>query len=332
MLRFIYERPLFRKPAKGEPPAFIFEDEKPHFKTKNINKQLRHTITNNPKQINLISNDFINSFTKSLNEFEIKNESFEEPYDEQIYDNINDMLILRDDYFEFLSLLCQSDNKNYIDIIIQLFEDIYPFTKFIGNGTYNSLQFDHYKFFIMELFLYTVVVLVENNMYEDLNELLSTKYFVGDAYYEDNGRNFTCFRFYIQSLEELRNSRLDLRKYSLTGDLLVQRSIVNGISYREKLLDADLLLYYISTIKFDDDPYWFPTSYIYKRGKIDMLKKLVRKRHFESVKCLFSVSSVPELVELMNNCNNVYENGFTSSFERIKHIKAHVKVEEIGKF
>lgn len=44
------------------------------------------------------------------------------------------------------------------------------------------------------------------------------------------------------------------------------------------------------------------------------------------------MSSVAELVEMINNYDNVYENGFTSSFEIIKHIKAHVKIDEIGKF
>jgi len=331
LLRLIAERPLYRRPFKGKLPSFLFEDEKSHFKTSNIIKQLKNFLITKPDRANYLIADFIEEFKNSLEQFQIEDKDFKAPYDEQIYSNINDMFPLRDDYIEFLSSICRSKVNFDIDIIVTLFEDLYPYTTFQGSGTYNELQFDHYKFFITELFLYTVIILIDNNLYQELNVLLSTKYFIRSNYEHENEITFNSFRFYISSLDSSRKSRLNLNRVSITADLLIQRSIVNNKNYKEKLIEADLLLYYLSIIKSNGDMYdrWFPTTYIYNGyRKVDMLKRLASERHFIKVKALFNVNTKEEMRALFENCKVSYR-GYNSSFESIPNICYHIKPEDI---
>lgn len=79
--------------------------------------------------------------------------------------------------------------------------------------------------------------------------MLSSKYFIRTNYERDSELTFNKFRFYIRSLDSYRNSRLKENRVSITADLLIQRSIINNKNYKEKLIDADLFLYYISTFK-----------------------------------------------------------------------------------
>lgn len=334
LLRLIAERPLYRKPVKGKLPSFLFEDEKSHFKTRNIVKQIKSIMITKPERINYLIPDFIEELKNSLEQFQIEYKDFKEPFDEQIYNNINGMIALRDDYIEFLSAICKVNTNFDIDIIIKLFEDLYQYTKFKGSGVSNELQFDHYKFFITELFLYTVIILIDNNLYKELSIILSSKYFIRTNYEHDNELTFNRFRFYIRSLDSYRNSRLKQNRVSITADLLIQRSIINNKNYKEKLIDADLLLYYISTFKPNKNEYekWFPTTYIYNEyRKVDILKRLVSERHFSKVKCIFNVSTKEEMRVLFETYKES-QRGYSSSFESIPSISYHIKLEEVCSF
>lgn len=330
LLRLIAEAPLYRKPAKGQLPSYIFENEKPHFKTSNLVKQLKHFILTKPEHANYIISDFIEEFKLSLNMFQIDNSEFKEPYDEQIYNNIKDMELLRNDYIEFFSTICKARLNFEMDVIVNLFEDIYSYTEFSGSGTYNRLQFDHFKFFITELFLYTSTILIKNNMFKELNILLSTKYFVKLNNESKNGIDFTSFMFYYESLDVYRKQRLNLNRLSITADLLVERSVINNKSYKEELLETDLLLYYISLIKFNGDfSCWFPTTYIYlDYQQVNLLRKLVSKRYFEKIKVLFNVNTEDEMKLVIENSKN-HVRGYSNSFGHIPSIQNYIKPEEI---
>lgn len=339
LLRTIAERPMYRKPTRGNLPSFLFEEEKSHSRTKNLNKQLKTFILNKPESVKYIIVDFLGQFVKTLNEFKIETNDFKQPYDEQIYNNIKDMQPLRDDYIEFLSLICKDKNNFNIDNIIKLFEEIYCFTEFQELGSSYEIQFDHYKFFIQELFLYTAVILLENSLFEELSLLLNTKFLVKHRN-ELSYVNFDQFHFYISSLDEYRKKRLNSQFISITAELLIQRSTFDNRSYKNELLDTDLLLYYLSSINnktTNNETFrvhcWFPTTYIYgEYRKIELLMRLSSKRFFERAKILFNISSKEELQTVIAEFQNPYQRGYNSSFYNIPDIKNYIKPEEICSF
>lgn len=332
LLRLIAEIPLYKRPAKGQLPSYLFSDEKPHFKTHNLVKQFKNYLVKKPEQASYILADFIDEFKNSFDIFQLTHEDMKEPYDEVIYSKINEMLPLRNDYLDFFSSLCKSKLFVDIDVIINLFEDIYAHTEFQHNGSNIDLQFDHFKFFINEIFLYTAVLLIENKMYEKLNLLLSSKYFVKSRKdYKSDGVFFTEFWFPIPSLNKLRKSRLNSNKISITADTLIQRSTFNNKNYKEQLWDVDLLLHYISVIRFDknDSVYWFPITYIYfQYKKIDLLKRLVSRRHFDKVKILFNVETEEEMKLALKKYEGPYT-GHEPSHFRIPTIVKHINPEEV---
>jgi SEFIR domain. len=331
LLRLIAERPLYRKPVKGQLPSYLFEDEKSHFKTKNIVKQLKNIIVSRPDQANYLISDFIDEFKNSLNQFQISDDELKDPYDEQIYSNIKDMEGLRNDYIDFLTSICKANLNFEIDVIINLFEDIYSYTEIQGSETYNRLQFDHYKFFITELFLYTVVILIENSMFKEFNILTSTKYFIKSNKGYNDGVDFTIFKFHVESLDVYRKQRLNNNRTSIMADLLVERSVINNKNYKEKLLEVDLLLHYISMIKFKDGfSYWFPTTYIYLEYhcKVDLLRRLVSKRHFEKVKIIFNVDTKDEMKLIIENLKRP-TNGYSRSYSNIPGIANYINPDEV---
>jgi len=330
LLRLITERPLYRKPIKGQLPSYLFDDEISHFKTKNTNKVLKNALTNRPERANFVILDFIEELKESLYEYQVNHDELKEPYDETVVNLINNLLPLRNDYIEFISNLCKSGINFEIDIIINLFEDIFKFTEFEGSGTYYDSQFDHYRFFIKEMFLYTVIVLIENRLFEKLDILLSTKYFVKTKRNHEKGVDFTRFCFDIKSLDYDRNKRLKLNRLSVQADMLIQRGIVQGKDYKSKLVDAELLLHFLSVIKSSGDMYlWFPATYVYLGHRtMEILKRLVSERHFEKVRVLFGIKDKEEMKTLIRNYKAPYR-GYSHCFEDIPSLSEFINPNDI---
>lgn len=333
LLRAIYKKPKYTKPQLGTMPSFLEEGGKKNYKTKNINASLKNCIIKSPDLCSFHIKDFIDEFKNALGEFKINKEDLTQPYDEIIYNKIHEMLPLRDDYVTFIDTVCKF-KKLDIDLIIKLFEKLYALTEFQGNGSFIETQFDQYRFFLLEIFLYTVVILLKNEEYSNLNILINAPYFVNYRFgRNDSHSDFTAFRFYVNSLES-RNKRLQLSKVSFTAQALIDRSVINGTSYKDELIDADILLYYISYLK-TKDAYcsWFPTTYIYKEryDKVDILRRLVSKRHFDKIKILFNVNTEPELKQLMNEFNeegNRYTK-HTNCWDSIPCLKEHINPDDI---
>ena len=326
LLREIADRPKYRKPELGSFPSYILEDEKPHFKTKQITKLLKNSLLKNPEQSIYHINDFISEFKNSLNLFILKYEDMKEPYDEIIYSQIHEMMPLRNDYIDFLSEISKSYLNFDIDEIIKLFEDIYFYTENSNNGRCNNYQFDHYKFFLMELFLYTVIILIENNKYENLNIILNSQYFIKSKFNNEDKVSFLGLQFYLKSIEVYGKNRTNSSSYSLTAELLVKRGTFNNKSYKQQLLDSDLLLYYLSKGN------WFPRTYVYNHSdnKHNLLKRLVSKRHFEKIKILFNVNTKEELNTIIENFDKTVDNrGYRGSFNPIPYLKWQINPEEI---
>lgn len=328
LLRTIYKVPLYKKPALGKPPAYLFQDEVPHFKTAIILRQMRSVIDKFPKRLAHLWDDFTEEFLESLEDFTIKKVENPNEIDEQVIEILDKLLPLRNDFIESLELLSLTDNIE-AEHIINFFEEIYKFSEFQGDGSYYRPQLDHFKFLITELFLYSIAILLKRKKYLLISQILNSD-FVLNSKYKDR-TNYTGFRFHLPSLE-YRKERLGLNRLSLHADLLIERVYKN---YLSDLISTDILLYYISVvIKNKSQNIWFPTTYIYfpEDKTIKILARLNSKSHFENIKCLFNVETKDELIEKMDNINffNSTNNvRYTGSWDRVPNIDHFIKPEEI---
>lgn len=77
----------------------------------------------------------------------------------------------------------------------------------------------------------------------------------------------------------------------------------------EKLIRADILLYYISLWHHTDDvldAYWWPELSVYNQNQ-DILPYMVSKKYFEKAKVLFGVNTIDEYKRLLTTTPDVLE-------------------------
>jgi hypothetical protein len=331
LLRNIFNRPVYRKPALGVTPSWLFDNAPDHYKTTNINKAIKDSVARNPQRLPSLQQEFFDGFCESLVQFEYEFRPEEGALDDLVYEKIQEMLTIRNDYLEFVELQCLSQHKVDIGPFVSFFEKLQQRSMLpVGyNRKFYEGQWDHFRFLIRELFLFTVVIFIEKKQYQALSELLKSTYFVPDTgYNEFIPRTFDYFDHYCRSLDEVRNNRLELRKKSLMADIIMNR--VTEVYTRKKVVQADLLLYYLSVLSKSKKSYtWYPRTHVYEEYyKLEFLQRLKSCSYIESVKVLFDVQNVEELKVKITSFMHVNRSSYL--FSHISSIQDHIPLEQIG--
>jgi hypothetical protein len=333
LLRNIYQRPAFNKPKLGKAPSYLYEETIMSHKTSSINRSFENQINKNPKRINFIIRDFLEEFYNDLKNYNITFSSRDlNVFGKEICDNINSYNPLRNDFISFFDKLTKSEIDFDIEILIKFYEKIpllvYPQD---DRSSWSPNEFDNFKFFIHELFLYTIAVGLKNENYRFVEELLYSSYFFQDKYEnKKEPQRFDELYKHIDTIDKYYNETYSQNFLSPMADLIIKR-IPDEVS-KENVIDADLLCYYISVL---EKIRWFPKTYIYRtRGKFELFDRLISLRHFEKVKILFNVKEPKELKEKLNtikqNDANSNRVGYFNSFDRVIPIYDLIDIEKIG--
>lgn len=328
LLRNIYQAPLHNKPALGKAPTYLFQSEASHSKTASILRQMKSNVDRYPQRLKHIWGSFVDNYMESLKDFTIETVDNPNEIDEIVLEKLSSMLSLRNDYIEGLELMVLTDSLE-VDNIIDFFEKIYSLTEFQGKSSYYEDQCDHYKFLVTELFMYTTLILLRTKKYNLLSQLTNAEFVINSKMNHSVLDSFAMLKFYPASLER-RNQRLELRKYSLYADILVQRA---EAKYKQELIESDIVLYNISKFLTNEEVWggvWFPSTYIYARefgSTIKLFHKLKSSSHFEEIKVLFNNPKKDvfksRIVEMS------VDRGYSGSMHGVPLIRTYVKPEEV---
>ncbi|MCM3109949.1 SEFIR domain-containing protein [Lederbergia lenta] len=323
LLRSIYRVPMHQKPKLGKAPAFLTEREVDHFKTAYIIRKMESVIDKNPNRLKGLSNDFADNFIEIL-EDDFTIEFQEEDYaDEVITQKIEETSPLKEDFVSMINILASAEKVDS-DFIIEFFEKIYALTEHKGNGIFYNAQFDHYKYLITELYLHTIAILMKHKQYTIIAEVVRAEYHFESKYNRRENTNFVTLRFPLDTLRH-RKARLKINKISLHADIICKRA---G-KLKKEIVEADLILYYISKINNTGYRPWFPTTYHFlENNKIRFFSRLKSKKHFELVKDIFRVETREDLISRITAIE--YDRGHEGSFYKIPSIASFVNLEEIA--
>jgi hypothetical protein len=336
LLRNIYKRPAYRKPRIGKAPSYLFEETPTTHKTSSIVRSFDNQILKVPKKINSILREFLDDFFEALKGYSV---NLAEPMDtiiwgKAIYDNINLYTPLRNDYISFLDKLFKSELDFDIDILIKFFEKL-PILKAPqdSRGSWLPSEFDNFRFFIHEIFLYTIAVALRNEKYKFIAEILHSGYFFKDKYgYKKEVRRFNELYNHVEIFNQFYNQTYSKDYLSPMADLIVKR--LPEILTLDDIVNADLVIHYIASL---ENLRWFPMTYVYRAmddGKFEIFSRLVSVRHFEKVKAIFNIRSVQELQDKLLAVQETNKSsdkvGYSRSFEQVIPIYKLIEIDKIG--
>lgn len=330
LVRSIYEKPLYRKPAIGSRPAWLDENETNLFPLQKLIKEIKNSRNQNTQE-------------KLIKTFEAEHVEILKTYynanisGEEVYEKWNQLKSVRDCYLDWLEVVLESE-CDAGEILCDYFEYMY--------NTLNSIKtfddvnfcveqaFDIYKIYIWELFICTVTCLRYYDKFDILYTLLSNTYFLINTPFDNKGEasNYSRFRYYSSLLEDQYKPMTNEKKtLTLMGKTLCVDRQHQPIYTKVSLANADLFLYQVFggfDVVSDYQTKWFPTCYVY--ASKNNWDKLQSKRYCKKICTLFGVSDIEKLKEVIQKCKYEKPAMYNNCYYSAGVILDDIEIEKIG--
>jgi len=301
LLRNIYDKPSYKKPALGNPPTHIFEESHTVLLTQHKYLSLKEALLKEMSISKSLCLEYFDEFIVCLEKYRLPEVGSQKPIDDQLLDNLKEIKVYRDQLFDvYKHIISTTQDMYYIEVLFEFFEKtlllIYAPA---SNGTFSDLSNDNYKFFNYENYLYFISLLIKYKRYD------AVKYFTEEKYYIRSGYNrgvygFSAFNSYIKTLDEYRKNKLKLNSISLSTDILKERCDFTSILF-EDIMQSDFILSLKSVLDNNYCDSWFPRTLLYKgwypAEPFIIFLKAESKKYFDVIAKIFNVKNKEELIE-----------------------------------
>lgn len=334
LLRDIYNKPKFRKPALGKKPEWLENETVDLSAIRDLIKQVRGYTGSNQ-----IKADFL--LRKATDEFVIAAKQYvvpqEKPLDEAFLLIVDQEKSFRDLFIDYCEALIYS-GLSLVDAVAPLFEKFYnELHNAKGKGSYRDSDFDLIDFIIWELFVDTTALLIHYERYKDIYELLVRPYFLRCDFFNETVDAYGYYRFrtHSKTIEDIcKPKSSNPNRFTMAGDMIIGRE-KKPVLTKETISNADIVLYQLGTILNIPTSggwrdYWFPTTYVYHAHKQLVWQKLKSKSHCKKVLALFGVNSIDQMKELIKGSTTDRDMKYSGAWECAPGILSSIKLDEIG--
>lgn len=333
LLRWIFDKPLYIKPEIGKTPSFLADGPQISLGTTTQFKRTLDAIKNQRPFALGALDEYFAAFTENLERYRLSRDDQE--FDDVLITNIEQFLPYRNEAIQIFTAIAQyTTDADYISRTHRFFENLIPYMSRPQTVSQSSdRDYDNFKFFAHELFLYALAVFVRQERFDAARVMLEQQYYVpGNSDYGRNELvNFTIFRQYLQSLED-RNRRLELRRLSLRADLLKERNAGSGVDFRH-LMQADFIAYLRAELHGNDHyDHWWPETLLYLgrfHSAFEVFARSVSLSYFGRAKQILGIEKPEDLAELMTSYRDGVRKVPSWQFERFDPISL-VGFENLG--
>lgn len=332
LLRNIYEKPMYRKPALGKKPEWLENDVVDLSAIRDIIKQIKGNKSSDPGKVSFLLRKASDLIVETAKMFVLPDNK---PEDEGLLIAIDQTIGFRNIFVSFLESLLYADlpfAANLAPLFERLYNELHTVQQSSEKGT---VCMDLYKFLIWELFICMTAVLLHYEKYADLHDMLEHTYFLKRDIYNRyiEPKRYNQFESYSRIIEEqCKPKSSEPRRLTMQGDILVHREF-KPLLTKESLSNADLVLYQLGQIFLPEGSppiYWFPTTYIYLEGVQDLWIRLKSKEFCNKVFPLFGVDSIANLCEKVKLSINDSRMRYSNSFDYAPGILNWIQLNEIG--
>lgn len=307
LLRWIFNKPLYVKPALGKAPSFLTEGNHVELGATASFKRCIDAIRSQKPFAAGALNEYLTIFEENLERFRVSD--FDNA-DEDVVTNISSFLPYRNEAIQvFNTIALYAPDHEIVLRLHRFFERLIPYLKRPETATrWHAYGADNFKFIIHELFIYLLAILLKHERMDAVSYLLSQKYYLEDHHRRGDEAmvSYVVLREYVQSLED-RNTRLGLNRLSLRADLLKERCSASGIDFRY-LLQADFVAFQYAEINFSDFyENWFPETLVYLdrfHSAFEIFARSASRRYFDQAKVVLGITEPQDLEEILASYKN----------------------------
>lgn len=273
-----------------------------------------NAVLNDSSNLEIVLSNYFKSFIARMGDYDIKLQDINSTnsLNDKVLHGIDELEGMRKEFISVVEIFAPSEHELLSKYLPTFFENLLIFYEENGINLYTGtsvdvLRNDHYRFFNQFLFISLTALLVENKCFDILANILHARFKVfSRSYGKIFEKNFVHFQRYNYTLNQ--NLNVGAKRLSVTADYMLNYS---DESKFDRLIKADILLYYISLWYHTDDifgSHWFPELSVYNRN-VQVLPMMVSKDYFEHAKVMFGVNSVEEYKRLLKNTKETIDRG-----------------------
>lgn len=310
LIRWIYDKPLHKKPELGKRPAYL--DDGAHtitLATSAAHRRAMDALQNSRPHALAATLEFLETLTDQLPKFRITMKT--DPLSEEIAENYSSFIPYRDQVVEVAKAVARLEpDIRYADAFHDFMERfLIHFEPSPDSGTYRKFDFDNYKFFAHELFLYlgTVAIQARNSV---LFAGLTGRPYFDRARQARGGKAIGEFDVFDNrdGLLQYRNDRSEIQSEAPHVKLIKERTFGNSIRF-EQLMQTDFVLFIRHDLHNDEQfRRWYPQTLKYLSFTAHAFEIFARARSKSELAVLLTFLGVDDRAAL-DDLVERYRNG-----------------------
>jgi hypothetical protein len=299
LMRWIFDKPIHVKPALGKVPAYLAENERTSLGTTPIQRRLLDALRNGKPHTQGTLDEYLRTFTNNLERFRLKlTGNQDDKTHNQVAASIEQFAPFRAEYIQTIQNLSQyAITKEATHKLHRFFERAAQYMYRNETMTsYHPYEFDSFKFIVHELFLYTNAVLIRDEHFTLVDQLLGTPYYFGEP---GRGGITEAVRYYDlrEYMRSFESRDKELGRLSSRADILKANAEQSGVEFRH-IMQADFMLYLRAAIASDGYHGWWPETGVYAThyyNPFEVFARAVSTAYFDRMKAVLGIESTSDL-------------------------------------
>lgn len=267
LIRWIYEKPLHRKPQLGVRPAHLVAEDPLVISTHSAFMRASEALKlGKPNAVSALR-AYLDVATTELESARLKSGGAAE-FDQKVVDSIDALKPLVGQIGDLVGLVAHVENPTSgIDAFQRFLEQLLSLSERPPSvNQWHEWDYDNYRFIAHEVILCMTATLIREEQFHVLDDLLKRRFVIPNSdNYKQFSNDFSAFYKYLRSFDH-RNSRLNLNKYSLHASILHDRYTSARLSFDE-ILQADFCLFLrdcaVAMRGENLSPSWYPITTVY---------------------------------------------------------------------
>lgn len=328
LTRCVFEKPLRTRPQVGNPPSYLEESIINPSKSTFILRSFDSQIERNPKRVNILLKDFFDSYITEVQNCKLITTSNQKSeIGKEIVNNLKQQNELKNNFVTMIDRLTLGD----IDFSFDIFTEFLEKLAILHNADSRDYLSLNYVFIVWETFLTAIGVGLKNKNYSFIAKVLHQKYFIRTPYSRKSEIcNFMRFKESIFALNDCLNyyyKATEQKEYSSPISKLVIKRAPDLLNNNE-LIQADIICFYVARTQGE---LWFPILYEYMdRTPFLFFERLIFKKHFEDIKCVFGFDNREELIDFFSTLENDERIGYPYYSSMNKFINQYIDIGSIA--
>ena len=297
LIRFLYGRPAYQKPALGQPPLYVTAEVSVPANPAGIKYAvLKQAISQEKRCLTTYRQDFLDACNKYADTLRIRERPDVANIGQRVLEDCERLKTVRDQIVDWVLLESGTNpSGEFEEALISELEELLELKSRPSDvNSWNETWFEAHRVFVYETFLYIVAALLRTGSFDTLRLVFATHYQLPETE-ASRGNQFGTFDAFYGNSESLQILAPEGKKLLAPAATLVKRQADRSDIPFVSVMQAELLILLKTFIT--EGCRWYPQTLLYAPygGPFPFFVRAARHRDFQKLAKITGINTGDQL-------------------------------------